>query len=195
VSSGRLPPLPRDELDDAGKELFDAIETTRGQGRSAVGPDGGLYGPFNAWVASPEIGKTLLALGSQLRFEMSFDRRLIEVAIITTGAHHRAEFEWWAHERMAREHGVADDVIAAIRDGADPPFEREDERIVHDVAKQLAATSRIDAPTYAKAQTLLGDRGMVELVALCGFYTVVSFVLNAFEVPLPSGVEPVWPSD
>jgi 4-carboxymuconolactone decarboxylase len=188
----RLPPLPRDDLDDAGRELFDAVEETRGQGRTAIGADGALVGPFNAWVTAPDVGKPLLELGGVLRFDISIDRRLIEVAIITTGAHWRAEFEWWAHERMAREHGVSDAVIEAIRDGRTPDFDQDDERVVHTVAEQLATSGRIDADAYAQAQRLLGDRGMVELVALCGFYTFVSFSLNAFEVPLPPGAEPVW---
>jgi 4-carboxymuconolactone decarboxylase len=65
---------------------------------------------------------------------------------------------------------------------------------VHLVARQLLTTGRIDAPTYAAAQELLGDRGMVEIVALCGYYTLVSFTLNAFDVPLPPGEEPTWPA-
>ena len=188
----RLPPLPRDALNDAGKELFDRIADTRGGSSTAITADGSLYGPFNAWVTAPDVGRRLLSLGGALRFEMSIDRRLIEVAIITTGAHWKAEFEWFAHAPMAREHGVSEDVIDAIREGRIPDFVHDDERAVHAVATELAATGRIDDDTYARARSLLGDQGMVELVALCGFYALVSFVLNAFEVPLPPGAEPVW---
>lgn len=188
----RLPYVQRDELDEDGQSLWDVFVETRGDG--VVGEHGGLIGPFNPWVTASDIGRRLAELGGALRFRTSIDRRLLEVAIITTGARWKAEFEWWAHSRMARQHGVADDVIAAIARGDDPPFTADDERTVHAIATQLGATGRVDDATYAAGRALLGDRGMIELVALCGYYTLVSFTLNAFEVPLPPGQEPVWPA-
>jgi 4-carboxymuconolactone decarboxylase len=94
---------------------------------------------------------------------------------------------------MAREHGIPAAAIEAIRSGGDFSFTTEADRLVHAVALHLTTTGRIDEATYAKARRLLGDRGMVELVALCGYYALVSFMLNAFEVPLPTGVPPPWP--
>ncbi len=186
----RIPYLQRDRLDEAGRAVWDTIESTRG--RQLINDEGGLVGPFNAWVTAPGVGARLLELGGALRFDSSIDRRLIEVAIITTGAHWRAEFEWWAHARMALEHDVSSSVVDAIRDGAEPSFDRDDERIVHAVARQLATTGTIDESAFRDAQRLLGDRGVVELVALCGFYALVSYTLNALDVPLPPGAEPVW---
>jgi 4-carboxymuconolactone decarboxylase len=138
------------------------------------------------------VGQRLVDLGGALRFRTSIDRRLLELAIITTGARWKSEFEWWAHSRMARQHGVADDVIAAIAAGETPAFEHDDERVVHAVATQLHERGRLDDDTYRAAHDLLGDRGMVELVSLCGYYTLVSFTLNAFEVPLPAGETRTW---
>ncbi len=187
----RLPSLKRDQLDDEGRATWDSITATRAQ---IVDAEGGLIGPFNPWVTAPAVGGRLADLGAALRFQSSVDRRLLEVVIITVGAQWRAEFEWWAHSRMALHHGVAPEVVDAIARGEEPPFTSDDERTVHLVARQLLTTGRIDAPTYAAAQELLGDRGMVEIVALCGYYTLVSFTLNAFEVPLPPGEEPTWPA-
>jgi 4-carboxymuconolactone decarboxylase len=186
----RLPYLQRDQLDDDGQALWDAM--TESRGASIVGPEGGLAGPFNAWVTASDVGRRLVDLGGALRFRTSIDRRLTEVAIITTGARWKAEFEWWAHARMAREFGVTDDVIDAIARGDAPPFASDDERVVHAIATQLGERGRIDDDTYAAGRALLGDRGMVELVALCGYYALVSYTLNAFEVPLPAGATPVW---
>ena len=113
------------------------------------------------------------------------------MAIITVGARWQAEFEWWAHARMAREHGVAPDVIDAIKRGAEPPFgpAADDERTVWVVARQLVTTGKISLAAYTAAQRLLGDAGLVELVALCGYYSLISYLLNAFDVPLPPGAE------
>jgi 4-carboxymuconolactone decarboxylase len=108
------------------------------------------------------------------------------------GARWKAEFEWWAHARMAREHGVPAAVVDAIGRGAEPPFEADDERVVYTVARQLTADGHLDGHAFAAAQRLLGYDGAVELVSLCGYYTLVSFLLNAFMVPLPAGEAETW---
>jgi len=189
----RLPDLRRDALSADGQNLWDAIVETRGDG--AVNRSGGLVGPFNAWVTAPDVGRRLGELGTVLRFGTSIDRRLLELAIITVGAHWRAEFEWWAHSRMAREQGIGDAVIAAIAAGTDPPFERDDEAVVYDIARQLVTTGRVGADAYGAGRELLGDVGLIELVSLCGYYTLVSFTLNAFDVPLPEGAAPVFAAE
>ena len=103
----------------------------------------------------------------------------------------QAEYEWSAHAPMAREHGVAGAVVGAIGRGEDPPFEADDERAVYAVASQLGHSGRLDQETYDAAHRLLGDAGMVELVSLCGYYTLISFLLNAFAVPLPPDALPM----
>jgi 4-carboxymuconolactone decarboxylase len=188
----RLRDLRRDELDAAGQDVWDKVVGTRGG--ELVNSSGALVGPFNAFVHAPEIGRRLSSLGAALRFGTSIDRRLTEVAIITVGSHWKAEFEWWAHARMATEHGVAQAVVDAIGTGADPPFARDDERIVYRVARELTQDGQISEESYDLAHHLLGDTGMVELVSLCGYYTLISYLLNAFAVPIPDGAEPMWPA-
>ena len=171
--------------------MWDGVVGSRGG--DMVGPDGCLVGPFNAFVHAPGVGRRLSSLGRVLRFETSLDRRLSEVAIITVGARWKAEFEWWAHARMAREQGVPDAVVDAIGRGRQPPFEAADERVVYTVARQLTETGRLDEDAFSAAEQLLGDAHLVELVSLCGYYTTVSFLLNAFTVPPPAGAAPMWP--
>jgi 4-carboxymuconolactone decarboxylase len=186
----RIPYVRRDELGPEGQRLWDSI--VNGRGDQVLTADGALAGPFNAFVTAPDAGRRLSALGATLRSAPTIERRLSEVAIITIGARWRAEFEWWAHARMAREHGVAGAVVDAIGRGEDPPFEADDERAVYLVARQLGDVGRVDQETYDAAHRLLGDAGMVELVSLCGYYTLVSFLLNAFTVPLPPDALPMW---
>ncbi|MGH3156325.1 MAG: carboxymuconolactone decarboxylase family protein [Streptosporangiaceae bacterium] len=191
----RLPYLRRDDLDPDGQRLWDSIVVSRGTELPQdflVNDEGGLRGPFNALMHAQGAGRRIGTLGRVLRFETSIERRLSEVAIITVGARWKAEFEWWAHARMAREHGVPAAVVDAIAEGEDPPFESDDERIVYSVARQLAETGRVRQDAYDAARQLLGDTGLVELVSLCGYYTLISFLLNAFEVPLPPGAAPLW---
>jgi 4-carboxymuconolactone decarboxylase len=186
----RLRYLRYDDLDADGQKVWDGVVGSRGS--QLVNEQGGLTGPFNAFVHAPGTGRRLSSLGATLRFDTSIERRLTEVAIITIGARWKAEFEWWAHSRMAREYGVPDAVVEAIGRGEDPPFEAGDERAVYEVARQLGADGHLDQAAYDAAQALLGDAGMVELVSLCGYYTLISFLLNTFGVPLPDGVAPAW---
>jgi len=186
----RLSNLRRDELDPAGQDVWDKIVGSRSE--QAVGADGALVGPFNAFVHAPDVGRRLASLGTVLRFGTSIERRLTEVAIITVGARWKAEFEWWAHARMARENGVPGAVVDAIGCADEPPFAADDERIVYAVARELADAGQLSQATYDDARDLLGDAGMVELVSLCGYYTLISYLLNAFAVPLPPGAQPMW---
>lgn len=187
---GRLPDLRRDQLTPAGKAVWDSIVATRGD--HIVTADGALTGPFNAMLYAPEAGGPLSSLGAALRFGTSLGRRLTEVAILTVASRWQAEFEWSAHARIAREAGVADAVVDAIGAGQEPGFTEDDERIVHATARELLTKGHLSPASYAAARELLGDTGAVELVALCGYYTTISFLLNAFEVPPPSDVEPMW---
>lgn len=188
----RLSYLRRDELDPAGQDVWDKVVGTRGG--QLVSDDGALVGPFNAFVHAPDVGRRLASLGAVVRFGTSIDRRLSEVAIITVGARWKAEFEWWAHARMAREHGVPDGVVHAIGRGEEPQFAADDERTVYAVAHELADIGQVSQPSYDAARDLLGEAGLVELVTLCGYYTMISYLLNAFAVPLPPGAEPMWAS-
>jgi len=187
----RLPELRRDQLAPAGQQVWDQVVGTRGS--QLVTSAGGLAGPFNAFVHAPDVGRHLSALGAALRFGTSIERRLTEVAIITVGSRWKAEFEWWAHARMARAHGVPDAVVDAIGRGDDPPFTADDERIVYEAARELTLSGQLSEDSYTAARGLLGDTGLVELVSLCGYYTLISYLLNAFDVPVPPGAELMWP--
>lgn len=186
----RLPDLRRDQLTPAAKAVWDSIVATRGE--HVVSDTGVLTGPFNLMLYARDAGGPLASLGAALRFGTSLGRRLTEVAILTVASRWQAEFEWSAHARLAREAGVPDAVVDAIGQGEDPPFAADDERIVHAAAREVLTAGRVSDASYAAAQNLLGNAGVVELVCLCGYYTTISFLLNAFEVPGPAGVEPMW---
>jgi 4-carboxymuconolactone decarboxylase len=187
----RLPFIHEHELDESSRQTWDSITGTRGSG--AVNDAGEMVGPFNAWLYAPRLGTQLSEVGAVLRFQASIERRLLELAIITVAAHWRAEFEWFAHARFAQNEGVTVEVIDAIRIGTTPTFSRDDERVVHAAARQLVTRGVLDEEIYGEVFALFGAEGTVELVSLCGYYSMVSFTLNTFQVELPAGVSPQWP--
>ncbi len=179
----RLPRQSLDTMTPERRQVFDEIVANR-----PVKPvDGHIGGPFDVWLQSPEMGHRLVGLGGFFRFRTSVDRRYIELAILVTGAHFKAQFEWWAHEPMAREAGVPEEVIAAIKVGERPIMNDPADIAAYDVAHSLHTQKRLSDETFAAAHAQFGDQGIAELIGLCGFYALVSMTLNGFDVELPSG--------
>src|SRR5215207_10529419 len=104
----RLSPLDLNKLTPEQKKVADAI---------VAGPRGGLRGPFEPWLRSPGLADRAQKLGEFCRFNSSLPPVLSELAILVTAKHWRAQFEWWAHARLAAGAGVEDDVIETIRLG------------------------------------------------------------------------------
>ncbi len=154
----------------------------------ASGPRGRVEGPLRIWVKSPGLAETAQALGAFCRFGSSLVPRLSELAILITGAHWKAKFEWHSHLPLALAAGLSEAVAENIRLGQKPAFEREDEAAVYAFATDLITTRRLSEATYQRAIAALGERGTIDLVGILGYYALVSMTLNAFEVPLPDGV-------
>ena len=185
----RLTPVRPEAMTDDQRTLYDAIlGGKRGPGMRRE--DGALIGPFNAMLLNPHVGDRVQRLGEALRFDISLPRNVIEVATLVVGSHWRAQFEWWAHERLAKQAGVSEAVIAAIKHGERPDFSNDDEAGAYDVASELYRTQRLTDASYAKAVQRFGESGVFELIALVGYYSLVSLLLNGFDVPLPAGETP-----
>ena len=175
----------------AQREVIDAIVGgDRGRDRSLdslLDERGALIGPFNAWVHRPDLGIVVQSLGERLRFHGRLPGAAREIAILTVGAKWMAEYEWWAHCKIARREGVSDETIDAIHRGERPSLTDPVDQAARDFTAALLETGRVDPALYDTARAQIGDGGLVELVTLAGFYTLVSFTLNAFDVPLPAG--------
>jgi 4-carboxymuconolactone decarboxylase len=185
--TSRLPFIPRASLDQNGTVLWDSTISRVAGG--AVNEEGGLVGPYNAWLTAPAIGTRLADLVPALRFDTSIERRLLELAIVTTAARWEAKFDWSSHSQMAVRTGIDQAVVDAIASNQVPPFMKDDERAVYELVEELLADGHVCAETHEEAQALIGDQAMVELVSVCGFYTLVSFTLNTFVDGAPAGAE------
>jgi 4-carboxymuconolactone decarboxylase len=110
--------------------------------------------------------------------------------VLCVAAHWRAVYEWWAHARIARECGVPDTVIEAIRRREQPPLDEPDERLVHAFSRALLDERRVSDALYRETLDALGEATLVELVVLLGYYSLISMILAGFEVPVPDGEAP-----
>ncbi|HJN91883.1 MAG TPA: carboxymuconolactone decarboxylase family protein, partial [Dehalococcoidia bacterium] len=150
---------------------------------------GSLIVPFNAMLYSPVAGDAVQSLGATLRFETSLPQNLAELAIIVTAREWTAQFEWWAHARMAVSAGVDASIVDAVRERRQPKFTDPAESAIYDFCSELLGTRRVGDATYAATREILGEAGVMELVWLQGYYGLVSMTLNVVEIPLPDGVE------
>lgn len=191
---GRLLPLHFEDLDDAQRALWESIVgSARGSDPRVVGA-GHLGGPFDAWLRSPEMGLRAARLGEVLRFGSRLDPLVRETAIMATGAHFRSEFEFWIHSQIAVSEGMAGAVVEAIASGqVSPEVGGAEISIVNEMARAMLADGTIHDDLYARSLAALGESGLMEVVSLVGYYTMVSLTLNVFEVPLPAGVPARWP--
>jgi 4-carboxymuconolactone decarboxylase len=178
--SPRLPVPAEADLDDAQRALLDAIRSGP-RGRSMT-----PRGPFAVWMHAPEFGQIAQPVGGFCRYQTSLPARLSEFAILCTARLWRAQYEWFAHEPQADKAGVKAKTIADLKAGRKPASAPKDERAIYDFVQELYKTRRVSDRTYKKLHGMVGDKAMVELVGLLGYYVLISMTLNVFQMMPPA---------
>lgn len=167
--------------------------------RRAIAPvlqyAGGISGPFNATLRSAKLTETSFALGNNLLFETVLSRRLTEMAILIRARLASSQLEWFAHHARAREEGLPEDICEALRQGRRPGEMGEDEAALFDFSIELLKKPAVTDATFARAKAAFGERGVVELSYLLGFYGMISLVLKMAEVGAPDGSRPLEPME
>jgi 4-carboxymuconolactone decarboxylase len=187
---GRLPLLPPDALDEAQRAVHTRLRTTRLRGAQEAGylavlPDGRLIGPFNAMLRNPGIAEAVLEWAQAItRSDIPADVR--EVVILTVAAQWRAEYALYAHTAGARQAGVPETAIAALRHGDTPCGLRAEADVAHRLATALVRDHQVSEDLYADAVAAFGTNGLVALVNLIGQYLNTSALLACFQVPAPA---------
>jgi 4-carboxymuconolactone decarboxylase len=182
----RLPPLApaamTEEQSSAAAEL-------------AAGPRGGVRGPFVALLRSPELMRRLQKVGEYLRYQSALERRLSELAMLIVARRLTQQFEWQVHYPLAIEAGLARESADALAQGARPKTLAEDEALVHEFCTELLNTHGVADATYDEAVKFLGERAVVDLVGLVGYFITVSLVMNVAHTPGNSadGASPLEP--
>jgi 4-carboxymuconolactone decarboxylase len=180
LTGERFPQIPLEKMTAAQRTVADAIMS---------GPRQGMRGPFNAWLRSPELADRLQKVGEYVRFHTSLDKRLNEMAIIMTAQHWGSQYEWYAHAPLAIKAGLDPDTVAAIGAGKKPDKMKDDEAIVWEFATQLRRDHNVDDALYGRAVDKFGENGVVDLIAVSGYYDVVSMTLNVARVAPPADAQ------
>lgn len=178
MDTERFPPLPEEAMSARQRAVRDAI---------LGGPRGSLRGPFRALLRSPDLADRVQRLGEYVRFGGALPAKLTELAILLTARRWTAQFEWYAHRRLALAAGLSPAVADRIAEGARPEGMSTDEALVHDAARALLDEGQLSDALFDALAARFGERGVVDLVGTVGYYTLISFVLNVNRTTLPEG--------
>lgn len=177
----RFAPLAYSDMTPAQKKMFESLIS---------GERRGAGGPFNVLLRSPEMGDLAQQFGASMRYHSSIPSKLNELAIIITARHWTSQFEWYAHRRAAQTAGLSQAVIDAIAAGTRPTGMQPDEEAVYNFCTELLTTKQVSDRAFQAAKDRFGERGVVDLIGVTGYYQLVSMLLNVDRYPLPQGVQP-----
>jgi 4-carboxymuconolactone decarboxylase len=169
----RLSLPPYDHLSTDQKRVYDDI---------AAGPRGSVRGPLAIWLNRPELADAAQSLGRYCRYDCSLPKKLRELAILTTARIWDAEFEWAAHVDHARDAGLSEDIIHALRHDQEVALTTEAETVVYSVTKTLNTTRALPDELYKQANEILGRDQLVDLIGLLGYYALISMTIKAFDI-------------
>ncbi len=178
----RLPEPTRDGLDPDAQKVFDDIVRSRG----------GARGPFAMLMHYPALADRVATLGELLRFHSTLPGADRELAILTAGREVEALYEWAAHEPLGLREGTRQEAIDIVRGHGDTSGLTPREALIIDTVRAVYRAHRLTDEQYARAEREFGRQTLVELVTLAGYYGMIGFVLNTFEVELPEGVTPAF---
>ena len=146
-------------------------------------------GPFNAWLRSPELGDRLQKVGEYIRYNTSLPLRLNEFAILIAAREWTSQYEWYAHHPLAMKAGLDPKIAADLALGKRPVDMKDEEAAVYEFCIQLHRNKKVDDATYKRAVTLFGEKGVMDLIGVTGYYTLVSMTISVAEVSVPPGVQ------
>ena len=144
-------------------------------------------GPFNAWARSPDLGDRLQRVGEYIRYNTSIPLRLNEFAILITARHWTSQYEWYAHLPFALKAGLDPRIAADLAQNRRPAGMKDDEAAVFDFCTELHRDKQVSDASHARALALFGEKGVMDLIGVSGYYTAVSMTLNVARARLPAG--------
>jgi len=181
-SSLRFPVLTAEQMTERQREVAAAI---------AGGPRGGIRGPFLALIHHPELANSVQQLGEHLRYGAAISPAHIELIVLTVARHWSSQYEWFAHERIARNTtDLADEIIRALARGETPPNMTEEQKVLHQLAQQCLANGQPSDAVFEQAMQFFGRLGVLDAIALTGYYSMIAMVLNTAQIPLPDDTPP-----
>jgi 4-carboxymuconolactone decarboxylase len=181
MAQARFPKLDPSQMNEAQRAVAEKI---------AAGPRGEVRGPYLALLHHPALAARLQELGEELRWKGKLPKRLLELAILVTARRWTCQHEWFMHEKLARQAGLDPLIISAVAQRIVPKDLPEEEAEVYDFCAEAHASGRVSDAAFEAVKRRVGLEGALELLVICGYYSVMAMVLNTAGMPLPGNAEP-----
>jgi 4-carboxymuconolactone decarboxylase len=175
-AADRLPTIPPGQYSEEQKRAAEEFRAARNVA---------VFGPFEPMMHSPQLMSQARAMGDYLRYKSAIGNVLSELAILIAAREWTQDYEWTVHAPIALKAGIRPDIVEAIADGRRPEAMSEDEAAVYDFLTELNRTRRVSDPTFERARRRFGDRGVVDLTGINGYYTLLAMQLNVARYPVP----------
>ena len=172
----RMPPIPKDQWTEAQRKAAAEFGRMRGQD---------VFGPFALMLRSPEVMLRAAAMGDYMRYRTSLPAPLNEMIILLVARHWSQQFEWYVHRPMAMKAGLSEMVVNAIAKGRRPETMSADETIVYDFSTELLRLQNVSDDTYARARDRFGEPGIIDMVGVAGYYSLLSMMMNTARTTVP----------
>ena len=176
----RMPPIPREQWTEAQAKAAAEFARMRGQD---------VFGPFALMLRSPEVMLRAAAMGDHMRYKTVLPPALNEFIILLVARHWSQQFEWHVHQPFALKAGLSEQIVAAVSRGRRPEAMSSDETIVYDFATELLRLQNVSDPTYAKARERFGEPGIIDMIGVAGYYSLLSMMMNTARTAVPADSE------
>jgi 4-carboxymuconolactone decarboxylase len=180
-TGNRLPPIKREELDETGKKLFDMR-----------GP-GGAFGPGGIRLYSTPVADHMSGVNDFLRHKSGLDPKLVELAILVTARELDCEYVWTAHEPQGLKAGLPQETIDVVKYRKPVNGLGEKETVIIQLGRESIGKHQVSPGTAARAISLFGNQGFVNMVSLMGDYASTSILLSAFDQHVRPADKPLLP--
>lgn len=177
LAQDRLPPIPPASYDDAQKKAAEEFLAARKVP---------VFGPFHPLMRSPELMNVARSMGDYLRYKSAIGTTLSELVILIAAREWTQDYEWHVHAPIAMKQGIKKEIVDAILDGRRPTGMSEDEEICYDFSIELHRNKRVSDMTYARALKRFGEKGVIDLVGINGYYTFLAMAMNTSRMPIPA---------
>ena len=182
----RFAPLKAEELTPAQKAWADMIAPPP-RNAKITNP------PYRAYVRNPDLAPRLSALSDYLRWNTSLPPRLSEFAILITARQWTAQYEWFAHYPLALKGGLDPKILSDVAVGKRPENMKDDEAALYDLVMALYRDKQVSDPVYAAAREKFGERGIMDIIGIIGYYDLVSMTLITMQAGAPNDSVPPLP--
>jgi 4-carboxymuconolactone decarboxylase len=166
----RFPPIAPDQLTSEQRKWLDEITAPPRKSNPSLPP-------WDAYIRSPEFARHATGLSEYLRWHTELPPRISEFAILITARHWTQQYEWHSHYPLAIKAGLDSNILADMIVGKRPGNMKKDESALYDLVDGIYRDKNVSDATFRSAVAEFGERGVVDIIGLIGYYDTVSMTL------------------